>query len=206
MKKFFTTVLVGAMMLLGSQAFAQVAVGGGYKMLTNKSGDNTATLNGAYVGADFSLPIAGGLALTPGAYFSYVTGSESASAFGGLVSGKGTVDEMYLTVPVRLSYSADLSSAIKGFVFAGPAFDYGLSSKTKLEGNVAGAVSAEKTTDNYDNDSYKRADVKVGGGVGLDILGVTRVTVGYDCGLLNRGTDNVELKSNQLYVGVSLLF
>lgn len=204
MKRILTSVLAAAMMLLGTQAFAQISVGGGYKMLTNKTEKTSGSLNGAYVGADFSLPLAGGLSLVPGVQVSYLTSSNSSSVLGGLISGKSTVDELYLTVPVRVNYTMDLNKDIKCFAFAGPALDYGLSSKTKIEGSAAGA-SAEKTINNYDNDGYKNLDVKLGGGLGVEILGVTRVTVGYDFGMLNRGTDNAAMHSNQLYVGVSLL-
>lgn len=205
MKKILTSVLAAAMMLLGTQAFAQIAVGTGYKMLTNKTEKTSSSIHGAYLGVDYTLPIAGGFAVTPGVNFTYATGSSDKSFLGGLVSGKSTLDEMYISVPVRVSYNLDLSNDIKAFVFAGPSLDYGLSSKTKLNGNVAG-VSADKSINNYDGDYYKPLDVKLGGGAGIDLLGVTRVVLGYDMGMLNRGTENATIKTNLLYVGVSLLF
>lgn len=206
MKKILTTILAASMMLLGTQAFAQVSVGAGYKMLSHKTEKSDPTvLNGAYVGADYNIHLVGGLNVAPGVYYSFVTKSDSASALGGLVSGTGNWNEHYLTVPVHFNYGFNLSNDIKAFVFAGPSADFGLASSYKITGNAVGA-SAEKTIDMYDNDNYKRFDVKLGGGVGLDILDVTRVKVGYDFGMLNRGADNATMHSNQLYVGVSLLF
>ncbi|MCQ2147399.1 MAG: PorT family protein [Bacteroidales bacterium] len=206
MKKFLTTILAASMMLIGSQAFAQVSVGAGYKMLSHKTEKADATnLNGAFVGVDYNIHLVGGLGVAPGIYYSFVTKSDAASGLGGLLSGKGDWNEHYITVPVHFNYGFNLGNDVRAFVFAGPSADFGLASSYKLSGNAAG-VSAEKTIDMYDNDSYKRFDVKLGGGIGVDLLDVTRVKVGYDFGMLNRGTDNATMHSNQLYVGVSLLF
>ncbi|MCQ2147398.1 MAG: PorT family protein [Bacteroidales bacterium] len=200
MKKFLTTILAVSLMLIGSQAFAQVSVGAGYKMLSHKAKSNATNLNGAFVGVDYNIPLSGALSVAPGIYYSFVTKSDSASGLSGLVSARGNWNEHYLTVPVHFNYGFSLGNDISAFVFAGPSLDLGLASSYKLG-------STDKAINMYDNDNYKRYDVKLGGGIGFDFLDVTRVKIGYDFGMLNRRTDiGAAIHSNQLYVGVSLLF
>ena len=95
----------------------------------------------------------------------------------------------------------DLGAA-KVFAYAGPSLQMGLASTSKI--TVGGTTN---TTNNYDNDSYGRMNVLVGGGIGADIADMLRLTVGYDFGLLDRNSsDNVSLKTSQLHVGVAYLF
>ena len=85
MKKLFASVLVGAMMLMGTNAFAQLSVGGGYINSTetstytvgNTSTSSKADLNGFYVGGQYNIKLVKGLGVAPGLYFSGLFGKRT---------------------------------------------------------------------------------------------------------------------------------
>ena len=92
MKKIFAIVLGAALMLSGTNAFAQLSVGAGWLNSTEtvKSGNNDPSktnLNGFYVGGQYNLPIVAGLGVAPGLYVSgiFAKVNNSDSAYG--VSG-----------------------------------------------------------------------------------------------------------------------
>ena len=59
----------------------------------------------------------------------------------------------------------------------------------------------------YSDSDYKRFDVLVGGGAGVELMHRVRFSVGYNAGLLNRtSTANSTLKRNQLHIGVAFVF
>lgn len=207
MKKFVTFI---AVLLAGATAFAQVHVGAGYLQQNNdyaNGNDNDTALNGFYVGASFDLPFSvSGLSLSPGVYYSYLTGTSSASALGGAVSGSATAVEQYITVPVFLKFSVPVGPG-NLFCNAGPEFAYGLSSKVTSSGSVLG-VGGSSTSDRYgENSNYRRYDVKLGVGAGYQ-MGMFSVNLGFDWGLLNRNLNEngTALHTNNLRLGVGLHF
>ena len=103
MKKFFTTLLAASLMLLGTQAFAQMSVNAGYLNSTLKTKNSSDNANGAYAGVSFNVPLAGGLAIAPGVYYSMIISKETAS-LGSIISGSGTFVEHAVNVPVYLNY------------------------------------------------------------------------------------------------------
>ena len=205
MKKILATVLAASMMLLGTQAFAQVTVNAGYlnSTLSYQNADPQ-NANGAYAGLSFNLPIAGGLAVAPGVYYSLITSKETAS-LGNLFSGSGTFMEHAINVPVYLNYGIALARDTKFFVFGGPTAQYGLSSTVKSENNIADLVTINGKTDMYEKyDDYTRFNVYLGGGVGFQ-AGAFQVTAGYDYGMMPTFKDGDEHRSN-IKVGVGFLF
>lgn len=204
MKKILTSLLAASLMLLGTQAFAQMSVNAGYlnsTLATKNSSDNA---NGAYAGVSFNIPVAGGLAVAPGIYYSFLTSKETA-ALGSIASGSGTFMEHAVNVPVYLNYGIDLARDTKVFVYGGPTLQYGLASTVNYEGNVLG-VSGKASSNNYDNENFNRMNVYLGGGLGFGI-GSLLVTVGYDYGMMNqyKNTDTACHRSN-LKLGVGFAF
>ena len=207
MKKFVTFI---AVLLAGATAFAQVHIGAGYLQQNNdfaNGNDNDTALNGFYAGASFDLPFSvDGLSLSPGVYYSYLTGTSSASILGGAISGSATTVEQYITVPVFFKFSVPVGPG-NLFCNAGPEFAYGLSSKVTGSGSVLG-VGGSSTSDNYgENSNYRRYDVKVGVGAGYQI-GMFSINLGFDWGLLNRNlnTNGTALHTNNLRAGIGLHF
>lgn len=208
------------MMLLGTQAFAQVSVGAGY-LNSTKSYENVDPVNnnGVYAGLSFNIPIAGGFAVAPGVYYSMIAGKKD------IVSGKiANVDTKFaehaLNIPVYFNWGMNLAPDMRFFVFAGPTCQYGLASKTTVEVGssalsdllsslgLSGKAEGKQEIDNYKNDNYNRFNVYVGGGVGMDIANAFQVTVGYDYGVTNlyKGDNAPKSHRSNVKLGVAYLF
>ena len=205
MKKIFSIVLAASLMLIGTQAFAQMSVNAGYLNSTLKTSNTSDNANGAYAGVSFNIPIAGGLAVAPGVYYSMLTSKETAS-LGSIFSGSGTFMEHAVNVPVYVNYGIDLARDTKVFLFGGPTLQYGLASTVKYDANVAG-VSGSKTTSNYDNANYNRMNVYLGGGMGFQISAL-QITVGFDYGMMNqyKGNNATQCHRSNLKLGVGFAF
>ena len=209
MKKVIFTLLAASLMLLGTNAFAQMSVNAGYLNSTEsvKGNSNSVNSNGAFAGVSFNIPIAGGFGISPGVYYSMITNKNSASgSFLGInLSGARTFMEHALNVPVYVNYGIELAGDSVFFVFGGPTAQYGLASTYKYEGS-AGTLGGQETVNNYDNENYNRLNVYVGGGVGFQ-AGAFKVTAGYDYGMtdLNK-SDNIEAHRSNIKVGVGFAF
>ena len=210
MKKVFSILLAASLMLLGTQAFAQMSVNAGYLNSTQSfanSNSKSINSNGAYAGVSFNIPLAGGFAVAPGVYYSMITNKSGGAGtiLGIPASASSTFMEHAVNVPVYFNYGMDLARDTNVFLYAGPTLQYGLASTTKLAGGV-GEFTADKTYNNYDNENYNRFNVYVGGGVGFQ-AGTFQVTAGYDYGVtdLNK-SDNVEAHRSNIKVGVGFLF
>ena len=209
MKKIILTIAVAA--LAATSAFAQFSVGAGYARTssTAKSGSTTSKedpLNGFYAGFDYGVNIAGSFKVTPGVYFSMFTGQTDYSV-GSLANTKATRTEMYLNIPVNFSYSFPLGSSVSAFVFAGPTANVGLSDKLKIDVNTVVGGGSSSYDVYKENSDYKRFDIMIGGGAGIDIVNKVRVSVGYNYGLLDRdGSSNSTLHRSELHAGVAYLF
>ena len=208
MKKIFSIVLAASLMLIGTQAFAQMSVNAGYLNSTLKTGNNADNANGAYAGVSFNIPVAGGFGIAPGVYYSMI-GSKSGDAatiFGVNISGSSTFMEHAINVPVYLNYGYELARDTKIFVFGGPTVQYGLASTVKYDGSV-GSASGSKTYSNYDNENFNRMNVYVGGGMGFQISAL-QITVGYDYGMMNqyKGDNAASCHRSNLKLGVGFCF
>ena len=205
MKKIFSIVLAASLMLIGTQAFAQMSVNAGYLNSTLKTSNTSDNANGAYAGVSFNIPIAGGLAVAPGVYYSMLTSKETAS-LGSIFSGSGTFMEHAVNVPVYVNYGIDLARDTKVFLFGGPTLQYGLASTVKYDANVAG-VSGSTTHNNYDNANYNRMNVYLGGGMGFQVSAL-QITVGYDYGMMNqyKGDNATQCHRSNLKLGVGFVF
>ncbi len=215
MKKIFAIVLAAAL-FAGTNAFAQISVGGGYVNATNTSvyqnGDNDPVVNktpfnGFYAGANYTIPIPGvsGLAVTPGLYGSFLFSNkheDGISAFGYTILPGGTYKskELALNIPLNVNYSIDIARDSKVFVYAGPLFQYTLSNGTDYASDGSSDYSH---TDNLKGNSAKYApfNIYIGGGVGAEFNKI-QVILGYDMSLTNMDIrDNYKLSRGQLRIG-----
>ena len=158
MKKVFSILLAASLMLLGTQAFAQMSVNAGYLNSTQSFKDSKSiNSNGAYAGVSFNIPLAGGFAVAPGLYYSMITNKSggAGSVLGIPVSASSTFMEHAINVPLYFNYGIDLARDTNVFIYGGPTAQYGLASTTKLAGGV-GESSADRTYSNYENSNYNR--------------------------------------------------
>ena len=212
MKKIFTTLLAASLMLLGTQAFAQMSVNAGYLNSTQSfKGSNSESINsnGAFAGVSFNVPLFGGLAISPGVYYSMITNKSGGAGtiFGIPVSASSTFMEHAINVPLYLNFGSELAHDTRVYVFGGPTAQYGLASTTKLAGGV-GESSADKTYDNYETDpDYARFNVYLGGGIGFTVSRIN-LTVGYDYGMMNldKGENATKTHRSNLKIGLGFAF
>lgn len=232
MKKIFAIVLGAALMLAGTNAFAQLSVGAGWLNSTEtvKSGNSDPSktnLNGFYVGGQYNLPIVSGLGIAPGLYISgiFAKVNNSDSAYG--LSGSANVSsrEFDLNVPVNVNYAFEIGRDFKVFVYAGPVFQLGIVSKASYEASLSagglGLSTGKYTTDNYSGKTYNAKNeevgqhdggyqnpfnIYVGGGAGIQ-SGAFQVIIGYDHSLLNFSKNSNETASrSQIKLGVGYAF
>ena len=135
MKKVFSILLAASLMLLGTQAFAQMSVNAGYLNSTQSFKDSKSiNSNGAYAGVSFNIPLAGGFAVAPGVYYSMITNKSggAGTVLGIPVSASSTFMEHAINVPLYFNYGIDLARDTNVFIYGGPTAQYGLASTTKL--------------------------------------------------------------------------
>ena len=227
MKKVFTSVLAAALLLMGTQAYAQLSVGAGYlnsqetTKITNNNDPSKADLNGFYAGINYNIPIVAGLGIAPGFYVDMLVGKGNGSignqTLGASVTEKYT--EVALNVPLNLNYNFNLGRDVSLFVYAGPVFQYGVHSESKFEGTISANIFGVNLnrTENYKYNHYQgnddlKADRKpfniyMGGGVGLQVADAFQVIVGYDHSLMNfSAVDDTKTSRSQIKVGVGFSF
>ena len=199
MKKTLCTLLAAAALLAGVEAQAQMSVGAGYLNITQSFDNTSANGNGAYAGFSFNIPLAGGFGIAPGVYYTFSNYKQDA-AWGLL---KGSTTEHAINVPLNLNFGSNLARDMRAFIFGGPTFQYGLSSKTKTD--LAGAATVDG--DNYADDGTQRFVVYAGGGLGMDIANTFQVTVGYDHSVTNMiKSDSHKVGRGLLKIGAAMLF
>ena len=199
MKKTLCTLLAAAALLAGVEAQAQMSVGAGYLNITQSYDNTSANGNGAYAGFSFNIPLAGGFGIAPGVYYTFSNYKQDA-AWGLL---KGSTTEHAINVPLNLNFGYNLARDMRAFIFGGPTFQYGLSSKTKTD--LAGAATVDG--DNYADDGTQRFVVYAGGGLGMDIANTFQVTVGYDHSVTNMiKSDSHKVGRGLLKIGAAMLF
>lgn len=213
MKKIMIT-LAAALIAAGTSS-AQINIGAGYAGTSHKftEGDNS-WYNGAYIQLGYNLSLGAGFEFSPALQYSCSFRNEEVTAGGSAVSATATnkYNEHYLNVPLMFNYGYGISENARIFVYAGPTASFGLYAgcKGKAETSIGGITAAtdEKSASLYgENSDYGRWDIKIGGGVGIDIFGHYRLTVGYDYGLIDRmKADRGKLHCHGPQAGFAYLF
>ena len=205
MKKIVTLLSAALVLLASAPAFAQASIGAGYLNSIDvvKSGNTTNSdpLNGFYVGGSFTVPVVSGINFNPGVYYGYAAKSNATDLIITTLSGKR--EDHFINVPLSFSYGLNLSPDLRFFAYAGPSISFGIASK------VSGALGNNKSSyDRYqENSDLNRFDVMLGGGIGVEVMNLFRLNVGYDFGMLNRyNNTNTAYRRNQLTAGVAFLF
>ena len=216
MKKFFA--IAAALVLFGTQAFAQFSVGAGYINSTQsgkykdlqgnwQKNKNTVDLNGAYVGANYTIDLSdavNGLGITPGIYFTLLAGKDKDIA-------SLSYTDIAANLPININYGFDLTGDFKLFAYAGPIFQLGLI-RTGVD-----TSSNPKTTINYFKDqtlagvvvakAENRFNIYLGGGLGFEVNNQIQVILGYNHSLMNiMNDDDLKAGRGQITVGLGYKF
>lgn len=162
-------------------------------------------LNGWFIKGDYTFrELLGPVNLTPGVKFQQTFSKKDKFGIGTL--GEYTEQDIIadIQVPVDFSWSMDLGN-VEPFIFAGPTFNFGLTSRTVRAFNNRRdeEMHYRKETD------YRPFNIFVGGGVGCRISCI-RITARFDYGLINRWRGETakiqRLSDSQITVGVGYCF
>lgn len=198
MKKIFASVLAASLMLLGTQAHAQLVTGAGYlrstdtvKASNSNSSSSAEALNGFYLGASYNIPVVGILGVAPGFYvdmlFQHKDSNGGASYLN--YTGSSRYTEVDLNIPVNLTLKFNLGSNAAIFAFGGPVFQYAVMARSTFNNsaNILGVHISDGGSYNHldpNNGDTNPFNIYLGGGAGFQI-GDLQVMVGYDYSMLN---------------------
>lgn len=121
----------------------------------------------------------------------------------GDVSGKLTMNPMYLQLPVHYAYKLDVAPGTRLVFHAGPYMAVGVGGKVKVK---ASGSSAEVSDDFFQDGAFKRFDAGLGLGVGAE-FGPILLDLGWDMGLTNiSDISGVDAKNQNAYLTVGYRF
>ena len=142
-----------------------------------------------------------------------------------LMSVSGRMKNHYLDIPVHLQIGVPILGVVRVFAYGGPKFIVGLSSKTTVDMDVAGTsttvtynhysgkVTAPGLSDDElgnasdDTGTFKRFDIMMGVGGGVELFKHLTVKAGYEWGLMNLSkADGMTINRNQFVVSAGLSF
>lgn len=208
MKKILLTLALVA--ATATSAFAQLGIGAGY---TNNSSSNPSdgealVTKGFYVEGTYGIALGSNLSIVPGIRYTFAANGDAQGIDIediDIAEVSASLAEHNIYVPVMAQLSVPMG-AVKLLAFAGPTFQFALSSMLNVAANVGG-MGFDTDIDLLGEDGlFKRTDVALGGGVGVE-FGNFQVKAAYDFGLMNRSAvDNGTIKGQQLRVGVAYLF
>ena len=211
MKKIYFILIAAVAMFFATEARAQIGVEVGYsltdhavKALVDEGVD---MLDGFYLGVNYDMNFLenekGAFGLQTAIRFSYSIMQEVEQLLG--IVTRASLNESYLDLPVFAKYSYDLRSLTLS-AFAGPVFSCGLTSESKVSIND----KLVSHLNNYEKDSvYGRFDLKIGLGIGATFNDRISAKVGYNIGMLNRYTGNIDsasLRTGVFYAGMGFTF
>ena len=213
MKKIIT--LTTIILLTATSAFAQVNISAGYSgtSMNPSEGDNQ-WFNGFHVSVGYNIPLGLGFEFSPSIEYNYLNRhkKETVELENISVTTKNNFNEHYLNIPLMFNYGYEITPNARIFIFAGPTGSFGLYADhtAKTESSLGdNSGSSDKTTESLwkSGSDYRRWDVKIGGGIGIDICRHWRIQVGYDYGLINRTkVDDMKLHHHNLKAGLTYMF
>lgn len=184
-------------------------------------------MNGFEVGFDQTFKIAKGIiAVDYGLNYTYLTSEAASAEAGDLASVSGRMKNHYLDIPVHLQIGVPILGVVRVFAYGGPKFVFGLAHNTIYElslgdgpsgeirynhfsGKIKGAGFDDETLDNYaqGQPTYKRFDIMMGVGGGVELFKHLTVKAGYEWGLMNLSkADGMTINRNQFVVSAGLSF
>jgi len=196
MKKII--IVAVAMLAVAFSANAQIGfeanLGINVADLKIKDGDNYDARIGYHLGVRGSLDLS---SVISGAY-------ANAGAMFSLKGGRlGSEDQLkfnpfYLEVPVHFGFQASFGE-VGLFAEAGPYVGFGLTGKE--------VVLGDNKVDIFDENTFKRFDLGVGGRAGVCIVEKYSAYIGYDLGFVNVSQDShTKVHNTNLYFGVGYRF
>ncbi len=195
MKKILTVVLAGAMMLLGTSAFAQYSAGGGFSNLSLSGADAKNwdfSMPGFYAGVNYDVAFSNleGLTFEPGVYFAHY-----GKTFGNTTFTERAYHANYLIVPVNIKYGTEASPDFKIAGYTGPRFNLGFAGNAFDKARLG----------------FKNFDAQWGFGIVFTYADAVQLRAGYDLGLTKAIKNNdwgsdLKIRRNDFHIGIGFLF
>lgn len=220
MKKLFLTVIAIAAICNVSNARSyrsskdapNVAFSAGWtatsktNIIRSSSDARNQLLNGWFLSADFTFrELLGPVNLTPGIRFQQNFSKKEKLEIGKYGEYSEQLIIADIQVPVDFSWGYDFNGIVP-FVFAGPTFNFGITSRTVKQFNEG--YKEEDMHYRRDTD-YRPFNIFVGGGIGCRYKCI-RIAARYDYGLINRWKGNTakeeRMTDSQITVGVAYCF
>ena len=222
MKKFFVSFFAAFLMLLGTEAFAQLVPGAGYLRsmdrvkATNGNSASSDAKNGFYLGASYNIPIAGVLGVAPGFYVDMLFQHKDSNGGSSYLSytGSSRYTEVDLNIPVNLTLNFEVGRNASIFAFAGPVFQLAVMARSTFSASasILGLHISDGSAYNHldaTNGDTNPFNIYLGGGAGVQV-GDIQFLVGYDYSMLNRmNTKNFadyDSRRGNLKVGINFAF
>ena len=238
-KYAFLLVVLGGLMTTSLSAQISVEAGYENSVMRLNDGyevESTDPFNGFYVGAFYDIALSENgihaFSIQPGLKYSYARFAESESMeyddypMGDapmiLPGMKLKIQDHYVAVPVRFQYAVAVSPDIRIKAFAVPSAVVGLASTLSfattgmgeydLEGSFdlfSGKGKGEFEGEDIGEGVFKRFDLSLGLGLGLELMDRFELRGGYDFGLINRyidADDDITCKRNTFYIGLGFRF
>ena len=228
--KLWLALAAASIVSIGSARAQGIHVGYVNSAYTTSIGDGdpskSEAMNGFEVGFDQTFKIAKGIiAVDYGLNYTFLASDNAIFDLGFLGKTSGKITQHYLDIPVHLQIGVPILGVVRVFAWGGPKFIVGLSSKATADVNILGAETTF-TYNNYsgkttaaglgDNEisavsenmpTYKRFDIMMGVGGGVELFKHVTVKAGYEWGLMNLSkTDGMSINRNQFVVSAGLSF
>lgn len=229
MKRTIALIVLAAVLAFAGTARAQVLVGAGFMnknasvITTRVSNDSTYKSKqnigkGFYVGAGYNYTIKKGIGVAAGVSFDYCKHEETfTQTFGSIdYNYAAWLKTMDLNIPVLATYKYEFwYDLLVGYVYVGPVFQIGLSSKGERTRTVLDEVETTPL-DYYAADTngwrkHTKFDLGIMIGTSFEAYGA-RFDIGYNFGILERSGEGIKdgkyesILMGQFFVGLGYSF
>ena len=221
MKKLITFLAAASLMMLGTQAHAQLVVGAGYLhsiekdkyVKSDEPKPNVEHLNGFYAGASYNFRFGTFFGVAPGFYLNMLFQDKQLLDYNSQAlnySARSRYTEIALNLPIKLTFNFEINDNLSTFAYVGPNFQYGVFARSTV--NKSGSVLGINLSKGQEYNHYgEKGDtnpfnIYMGAGAGVQV-GDIQFMIGYDHNLLNctKVTDWYSSR-NQIKAGVNFVF
>ena len=205
MKKTIKFAIFAALLAMTGSLSAQTMINGGIKITVLQTDNQDAkAYGGFYAGATQNVVLSRHVGVAPGIYFSRFTGDNESTTAGITTHNKMTESE--IAVPVPINVMMHITDVSMFYIYAGPEFNIGLSSKAE---GWLGDSENHMTIDLYEEGvpgELGRYNISWIGGIGakFDFL---NVNLGVSGNFFNRLYDSdINQKAINILLGIGLAF
>ncbi|MBQ6069713.1 MAG: outer membrane beta-barrel protein [Bacteroidales bacterium] len=205
MKRTIKFAIFAALLAMVGSASAQTMINGGLKVSALQTDNQDAkAYGGFYAGFTQNVALSRHVGVAPGIYFNRIAGDNETTVAG--ITTHNKLTENAIAVPVALNLQMHLTDVSCLYIYAGPEFNIGISSKAEgWVGNSDNHASYDLYEEGVPGE-LGRYNISWLGGIGakFDFL---NVNLGMSGNFFNRLYDSdIQQKAISLYLGIGLAF